>query len=68
MDREETVKILSDHESRLKNLEVYQTKQNGHLARLEDRVNGLIWAFVVGEGSIILLLIKILIDLSQNGG
>ena len=57
---EKIVGELSDHESRLINLEDYQKKQNGTMDRIESKVDKLIWTIVVSMFSIILMLIKVL--------
>lgn len=57
MDMETVVEKLSNHDSRIENLEEYQKKQNGTLSRLEDKLDKLKLWVMSGMLSIILLLL-----------
>lgn len=61
MDNENIVKTLSNHESRLENLEEYQEKQNGLISDINTKLDRLIWGIGAGMFAIILMLIKLLV-------
>ena len=60
MDMEKIVKKLSNHDSRIKNLEEYQEKQNGLISDINDKLDGLIWGIGAGMFAVILMLVKLL--------
>ena len=60
VDMEKIVKKLSNHDSRIKNLEEYQEKQNGLISDINDKLDGLIWGIGVAMFAVILMLVKLL--------
>jgi len=57
---EKMVKKLSNHDSRIKNLEEYQEKQNGLISDINDKLDGLIWGIGAAMFAVILMLVKLL--------
>jgi len=60
VDMEKIVKKLSNHDSRIKNLEEYQEKQNGLISDINDKLDGLIWGIGAAMFAVILMLVKLL--------
>ena len=54
------VKKLSNHDSRIKNLEEYREKQNGLISDINDKLDGLIWGIGAAMFAVILMLVKLL--------
>lgn len=54
---------LSDHGARIKNLEEYQEKQNGHLSRIEGKLGSIYnWLLALLGGAVVSLILLILKD------
>lgn len=63
MDMENIVRTTSAHEERLKSLENYQKKQNGHLEKIDkklDTMHG--WLLKLLGGAIVSLILLLLRD------
>jgi len=59
------VKKLSNHDSRIENLEDYQEKQNGLISDINDKLDGLIWGMGAGMFAILLMLVKLLVGVMR---
>jgi len=62
---EKIVKKLSNHDSRIENLEDYQEKQNGLISDINDKLDGLIWGMGAGMFAILLMLVKLLVGVMR---
>jgi hypothetical protein len=63
MDMENIVRTTSAHEERLKNLEDYQKKQNGHLEKIEKKLDTIYdWLIKLLGGAIVSLILLLLRD------
>lgn len=63
MDMENIVRALSGHEERLKSLEDYQDKQNGHLEKIEKKLDNIFnWLIALLGGAIVSLILLLLRD------
>ena len=60
------VEILSEHSSHLQSLQKSQERIFRKLERIDSRINKLMWGIIVGEASILGLLIRILVELLQH--
>ena len=57
------VEILSEHSSHLQSLQKSQERIFRRLDRIDSRINKLLWGIIVGQASILGLLIRILVEL-----
>ena len=57
------VEILSEHSSHLQSLQKSQERIFRRLDRIDSRINKLLWGIIVGQASIVGLLIRILVEL-----
>ena len=63
MDMEKIVGALSGHEERLISLEAYQDKQNGHLEKIEKKLDNIFnWLVALLGGAIVSLILLLLRD------
>jgi len=63
----EHIETLGKHSSHLQSLQKSQERIFRKLDRIDSRINKLVWGIIVGEASILGLLIKILVELLQHG-
>ena len=59
----ENIEILSEHSSHLQSLQQSQDRIFRRLDRIDSRINKLLWGIIVGQASILGLLIRILVEL-----
>jgi len=59
----EHIETLGKHSSHLQSLQKSQERIFRKLDRIDSRINKLVWGIIVGEASILGLLIKILVEL-----
>jgi hypothetical protein len=59
MNMEDVAGKLSNHDARLENLEDYQKEQNGHLRRIEEKLDRFTWWLVLTLGGVVTTLIII---------
>lgn len=55
--------VCGDHTARLGNLESWEEKQNGHLVRIEEKVDAMKTMLLVSLGTLVLALLGLVVQL-----